>query len=203
MIISQVKAIPKEVPAGAAEPALKRLQPQDRNVLILVIGVLEALQHCEHPACFRLSAELMLAAISQLHRTTKAHLHMQGFLLSPSQMSSFICSLIVLFSRYPDAVRAALVGQFTHVDASRVVERDQSAEKDMATIRSELRNAKILAESCLNRVFGEWISLVTAGKVCSCVVCSLFLANKQLRSHQPVCDSAWMVQSMWKPRSPL
>jgi hypothetical protein len=167
LIASLIRAIPKEEPRGSAEPALRRLQPHDRRVLVLVVNTLEALQNCEYPACLTLSTELMMAAISQLRRTTLAQVHMHGVLLAPSHMTSFICSLIVLFSKNPEAVKALLAGHYRTISKATVAEYGKGAKKSSLPMRSELRNAKTLAEDCLKRLLGRWTSLVSLGQVCS------------------------------------
>lgn len=170
LVMSHVESIPKEEPLSTTEPALRTIQAQDRRVLILVITALEAMQNCEYPACSSLSAKLMLAAISQLQRTTKAQVHMHGVLVPPSLMSSFICSLIVLFSKKPDVIRDSLAGQFRPVTRLKIAEHSKAGRQDLVGNRGELRNARVLAANCLHRILGRWITQVSAGTVCSCML---------------------------------
>lgn len=178
MVISQVGQLPKEALLPAKEPALKRLEPQDQKVLALVVTVLEALQNCEHPACTSLAAELSLAAISRLQRTTKAQVQMQGLLLSPSKMTSFVCSLMTLFRRDPKAMKAGVDGHLGVGSLHRSSRRRRAGMKYIVLERGRKRNARILAEHCLDRMLRRWIPLVESGRVLLSVLsthnCSVF-----------------------------
>ena len=172
LVISQIRSIPEELPAPPragcrVEEALATLQPQDRRVLILVVTALEGVQNCEFPTCFHLATNLMSVAMSQLQRTTNAHFHMNGIMLSPALQTSFICSLIVLFSRDPDAVRSSLAGQSGHVTEWKIRQGGKEASKGLEIGRTAVRHTKLLAESCLSRVFRGWVAHVSAGQVCS------------------------------------
>jgi hypothetical protein len=172
MIISHVREIPKEVPRGSAERALRKLEPQDRRVLILVVSTLEALQNCEYPASLALSVELMMAATLQLQRTSIAQAQMHGLLLPPPQMTSFICSLMVHFNKNPQGIKAALGGQVRTSCESTPAEVGNDGNKRHSQMNSELQEAKKVAEIYLKRLLKRWTSLVSVGQVSSCTLTS-------------------------------
>lgn len=183
LIISQVQTIPEQ----EQEQPQRAAQRQDRRVLILVVTALEGVQNCDFPTCSYLATNLMLAASPQLQRITAAYLHMQGVMLSPPLATSFVCSVIVLFSRDPDAVRTSLAGECGHV-AGLNIACSNGAAKGVESSRDGVREAEKVAENCLNRVLGSWITHVSAGQVCSRITswCSVQVRSMPIVMHSAI-----------------